>query len=170
MSYSKRYYENIEREEMAQAIVLARMATELFNPKSMIDIGCGTGFYADQFPCPARKIDITPNKGVEVVDISKPVDLGKFDLAICLEVLEHIDEEFSDIAVENIKNCCNRVILSCAMPNQPGENHVNCQRQSYWEEKFGWKRDFLNEMNIVYAISKVPHTFWMLRNLMILEK
>lgn len=57
------------------------------------------------------------------------------DLAICLEVAEHLPAERAEPLVAML--CRSDVVLfSAAVPGQPGTGHVNCQPPAYWAEIF----------------------------------
>jgi SAM-dependent methyltransferase len=179
--YTREYYRAINEEEAPQAKAVADKITEIYSPKSVVDIGCGTGLYLKEFTCPIKVgIDISQSAldeavtdGLSLMDITNSVVVPTmFDVAICFEVLEHIPQEDANKAVLNICMFSRIIILSAAAPNQPGLNHVNCQTQQYWEEKFGacgYHRNYLNEFWIAHSAWTVPHTLWMVRNLMVFE-
>lgn len=78
-----------------------------------------------------------PYKFFESKDLSKKVDLkGKWDMAISLEVAEHIKEENSDVFVDNLCNASDIILFSAAVPLTGGTDHVNEQYASYWISKF----------------------------------
>ena len=73
-----------------------------------------------------------------VHDLRLPVDAGgKFDLVICLEVIEHLPK----IDVENVLintltfHTKDLLLLSAAEPGQEGTGHINLQPKSYWVKK-----------------------------------
>lgn len=122
----------------------------IFKPKSIIDVGCGLGNWIEV----AKKMgaeDITGVDGSYVdrsllkidekefveCDLTKPFDLGrKFDLAICLEVAEHLPETSADTLVQSIVAHTDVVMFSAAIPGQGGQNHINEQWPTYWQELF----------------------------------
>jgi hypothetical protein len=70
-------------------------------------------------------------------DFQKPiVSDRRFELAISLEVAEHLPESCADAFVESITRLADFVVFSAAIPGQGGVNHINEQWQSYWAEKF----------------------------------
>lgn len=115
--------------------------------RSVIDIGCGTGAW----------ISIAKTLGAQIlgvdgyVDSTKllidddefvPLDLirGHFDcygwdLALCLEVAEHLPEECSAKLVESLCSA-DFVLFSAAIPNQGGVGHINEQLLTWWETLF----------------------------------
>jgi hypothetical protein len=59
-----------------------------------------------------------------------------FDLAISLEVAEHLPEEAADAFVESLTRLASVVLFSAAAPYQGGEHHVNERWPVYWAERF----------------------------------
>jgi len=123
---------------------------ELFNPKSVIDIGCGIGTWLSVF----KENNVLEFIGVDggYVDKSKlmiPLDRfisadlrlpfrypKRFDLAISLEVAEHLPSESSEPFVDTLVNLSDVILFSAAVPGQGGQNHINEQWVNYWQEKF----------------------------------
>jgi len=183
--YSLEYYQALNREEGPQAKALAEAITELYHPQSVIDLGCATGLYLEPFTCRVTGLDFSKAAFDERVLRIAPQDCILFDLtnadfrpmkhdvALCLEVVEHIGCEHADTLVANICKASDTIGMTAAPPAQAGLNHVNCQPQSYWEEKFaqhGFKRDYHDEYQLVYAVWQVLHTVWIIRNLMVFKK
>src|SRR5262249_14104781 len=74
---------------------------------------------------------------IVVADISKPLDCERrFDLAICLEVAEHLPSDCAADLVTNLCNAADVVLFSAATPGQGGTRHINEQRPSYWSHLF----------------------------------
>lgn len=183
--YSKEYYQSINKDESTQASKLAEVIKEMYRPNSVIDIGCGTGLYLKDIDCYKFGFDFSKDAfDPEVIqvkrefvvtrDLTQPFEpKSKFDIAICFEVLEHIGSEYSDIIAENISKYADILIVTASPPGQAGLNHVNCQPQWYWNEKFeklGFHRDYFDEYQIVSKIFQVHHTIWIIRNLMVYKK
>lgn len=125
---------------------------EMLSPQSVVDVGCGTGTFLHVFENHGvKKIlgldgdwvnreqlakNISPDKFM-VVDLEKGIDVDeKFDLAVCLEVLEHLGEEYADNVVKSLTQLSNIILFSAAIPGQPGQNHVNGQWPEYWIQQF----------------------------------
>lgn len=120
--------------------------------KSLLDLGCGVGGYLEG----ALSAGICHLVGVEynytaaepfiseairpyIVqgDVTKPLDYGKFDLVMSIEVAEHINPDGTDEYVANMITAAKGpIILSAAPPGQTGNNHINCQPKAFWDEKF----------------------------------
>lgn len=162
--YSLEYFAGINRIEADQAAKLAEWAIENLWPSRVVDFGAATGLYLEPFKriYTPRKVDIL---GLELSnnafdpkvarapgyvlkhDITLPVgpETERFDLALCIEVLEHIPEEFTDQVIRNICAAGLTVIISAAVPGQGGEHHHNEQPHQYWIDKFTAHGKKLNE-------------------------
>jgi len=94
------------------------------NPKTIIDVGCGEGQWADVLPGEYLGIDIAenmikiakqryPNKKFKVVSLEDAprVINKKFDLAFCYTVFEHIPEENMEKAIKSLKKIAKKAII-----------------------------------------------------------
>lgn len=154
-NYTVEYFEMINENEAEQARRLADWIVKRFAPKSVIDFGCATGLYIEPFTRLYYKNEGIQIKGIELSDnaqdprvVRAPGYIEKFDLSLdffpafkynvglCVEVLEHIPEEFADTIVHNIARNSETCIVSAARPGQGGEYHHNEQLPEYWIKKF----------------------------------
>jgi SAM-dependent methyltransferase len=118
-------------------------------PRSVLDVGCGTGTWTravrdygvadvlgiDGNPLPPEAL-ISPSE-FRLVDFTTPWNLGRrFDMALCLEVAEHLDERHARLFVECLTNHADTIVFSAACPGQGGQHHVNCQWPTYWQALF----------------------------------
>jgi hypothetical protein len=70
-------------------------------------------------------------------DLTKGVHLGEsFDLALSLEVAEHLPPDAADGFVKLIASSADAVVFSAAFVGQPGAGHVNTRPHSYWAARF----------------------------------
>jgi hypothetical protein len=70
-------------------------------------------------------------------DLTKPLNLQKrFDLAISLEVAEHLPESCADVFVATLCSLSDAVLFSAAVPGQGGTGHLNEQWPDYWGTRF----------------------------------
>jgi SAM-dependent methyltransferase len=132
------------------AIEVVPLLIQKFNPKSVIDIGCGLGDWLNIFQQNGvenilgvdgswvNKSDLYIDKRLfQETDLAQSFRLDrKFDLAMSLEVAEHLPESAADTFIDTLTNLSDKIIFSAAIPNQGGQNHINEQWHSYWIEKF----------------------------------
>jgi SAM-dependent methyltransferase len=119
-------------------------------PNSLLDIGCGTGTWlraavelgvsdvagVDGVHAPEGSLFIDKDK-IAFLDLTAPFKLNRrFDVALCLEVAEHLPESSADILISSIVAHADTILFSAAIPGQAGQHHVNCRWPSYWQEKF----------------------------------
>src|SRR5262249_16044265 len=119
-------------------------------PKSVVDVGCGIGTFLNVFLengvndvlgidgawVDRGQLYIDEKYFVEA-DLEQPLKPGrKFDLAICLEVAEHLRPESADAFVEWLCSLSDTIVFSAAIPGQGGDNHLNEQPFEYWQNKF----------------------------------
>jgi SAM-dependent methyltransferase len=122
-------------------------------PGSLLDIGCGTGTWlraaldagvtdlqgVDGIELPDAEF-LVPKKYFVMGDLTKRLHLSRrFDLAISLEVAEHLEPAYADVIVESLTSHADNVLFSAACPGQPGQHHVNCQWPAYWQSLFNSK-------------------------------
>jgi SAM-dependent methyltransferase len=123
---------------------------KMFRPASVLDVGCGIGTWLKVFEEQGVKdivgidgdhvnrklLKILPDNFL-VRDLTKPWDLGrKFDLLISLEVAEHLPESCSDLFIEALVKHADVILFSAAIPGQGGQNHLNEQWPTFWQQKF----------------------------------
>ena len=140
-------YTNMDEEEKPFADNLAKWIKKYYNPKEVVDVGCGSGIYVDSLrdeKIKAVGYDINDIvEGKKFLTKKSIFDLNhKSELIICLEVAEHIETEHNDDIVnklyENLK-LGGTLIFTAAHLGQQGIGHINCQTKDYWWEKFAEK-------------------------------
>lgn len=137
------YDHSANSHDQTSAQVLATyIHAHLGSPKRIVDWGCGTGLLGKALEALGHTvtyidgIDAVTDRPVRVMDLTQETDVQTHDVAICLEVGEHLPEEFSDQLVRNICTSADMVFFSGAIPTQGGQNHVNCQWPDWWQEIF----------------------------------
>jgi hypothetical protein len=71
------------------------------------------------------------------LDLHQPITINeRFDLAICLEVAEHLSSNRAESLIQDLCQLSPVVCFSAAISNQGGQNHINEQMQSYWHRIF----------------------------------
>lgn len=150
VSYSPEFYKTIAAGTRRSAEVIVPTVMGLIRPKSVVDVGCGLGGWLLVF----RKHGVGNILGLDgsyvdqgmleisdaefhVVDLGERIELEQmYDLAISLEVAEHLPEEAAGQFVETLTRLSPVVLFSAAIPFQGGEHHVNEQWPEYWGEHF----------------------------------
>ncbi|WP_127753228.1 class I SAM-dependent methyltransferase [Devosia sp. 1566] len=116
---------------------------------SAADIGCGTG----TFLVAALELGATKTFGFEgdwvgpemqddarIVfmsnDLEKPLAAPKVDLALSLEVAEHLSPARAASFVADLVAMAPAVLFSAAIPGQGGVGHLNERWQSFWATHF----------------------------------
>lgn len=144
----------IVHEETPQADALGELLLKHLNPRSVFDIGCGPGIYLLPFQkadcevfgvdgCSAAGRSLTPET-YRQVDLRAPwadsllskMCVGGFDLALCIEVAEHLRPEYASFLVYSATRISDTVFWSAARPGQGGHGHFNEQPKSYWINLF----------------------------------
>jgi SAM-dependent methyltransferase len=126
------------------------LITNKIKVNSVLDVGCGLGGWLSVFS--KNNInDIVGIDGAHVVktdllipadkfvthDLTHEINLNrKFDLAVCLEVAEHLPETSANAIVKTLTNHADIILFSSAIIGQEGQNHINEQWFSYWQTKF----------------------------------
>lgn len=74
-------------------------------------------------------------------DLAEPLELGReFDLAISLEVAEHLPPSVAEVFVDSLVRHAPAVLFSAAVPGQGGTNHLNEQWPSVWAAIFAQRQ------------------------------
>jgi hypothetical protein len=124
---------------------------QLVPAESVVDVGCGIGTWVSEFVAAGVRtvegmdgayVDRTmlrfPEAHFRPVDLAEPLTCARqYDLAVCLEVAEHLPESRADGLVKDLVHLSPAVLFSAAVPGQGGTEHINEQHLSYWAEKFG---------------------------------
>jgi hypothetical protein len=149
-TYSTEFFSGNQGPSLQSAQEVMPMILKLVCPKSILDLGCGVGTWLSA----AKQLNITDFLGVDgdyvdrsmlhipsaqfqSHDLTKPVNLGrKFDLAMSLEVAEHLDERCAKTFVTSLTQHAPVVLFSAAIPYQGGNSHVNEQWPDYWIDLF----------------------------------
>lgn len=118
----------------------AYMAQILPKNQKVIDFGCGNAFYCAElakkgFRCMGVEgfpLNNFLHDDVLIQDLTEPFTIAVTGSVISLEVAEHIDKRYEQIFLDNITGHCNgMLIVSWALPGQPGIGHINCQPKEY---------------------------------------
>ncbi len=148
--YDNRFYNILHNTSEESAQMVVPLVMDLLKPGSVLDVGCGEGSWLNTF----QTHGVTDVYGVDgdwveldklkidgalfkTQDLNLPLNLDrKFDLAMSVEVAEHLEETSAETFVDTLTGHSNTILFSAAIPFQMGFNHINEQWQDYWVEKF----------------------------------
>lgn len=150
-SYDAAYYGPngpAENRDSAQHVV--PLVSSLIHPSSVVDVGCGSGAWLDVFRkhgasrilgLDGYNVDpawlCIPQDCFRALDLSKPFQVAEvFDLAVCLEVAEHLPKDAAPGFIQSLARLAPGVLFSAAVPLQGGTHHVNEQWPGYWQDLF----------------------------------
>ena len=132
------------------ATAVRAILEQWFDFQSILDLGCGTGNWLHCLSTGSNRTiqglemeifdDATlsiPSSLILHLDLGRHVNLHRrFDLALCLEVAEHLDPACASTIVENCVRHSDIVLFSAALPGQQGLRHLNERPAEYWEDLF----------------------------------
>jgi len=148
--YAPDFFKTLGRDAETSARRLVPMLMDLVRPNSVIDVGCGNGAWLAVFGehgitdmlgvdgpwVPADQVRIRPSQLMRF-DLTQPLQLDRrFDLALCLEVGEHLPAASARGFVQSLSRLAPVIAFSAAIPFQGGNKHVNEQWPDYWQALF----------------------------------
>jgi SAM-dependent methyltransferase len=117
-------------------------------PRSILDVGCGTGRALDFFGDRSvqRLVGLEGShllkrraqhpERIRIANLNRAVLLAeKFDLVFSFEVAEHIHPRYAENYVTTLTSNGDTVVMSAAPPGQGGHLHWNEQPPQYWIER-----------------------------------
>jgi 2-polyprenyl-3-methyl-5-hydroxy-6-metoxy-1,4-benzoquinol methylase len=165
---------------------MAKSMVDCFQPRTVIDVGCGTGALLEAFrnlncqvcgleyseaalaycrkrELPVRKFNIGRDQ----------IDRKQYDLAVSFEVAEHLAPWTAERFVDLLCRSSSLVVISAAIPGQGGVDHINEQPRSYWIAKFK-RRSFVldekttNQFSSDWKLAGI--SLWYHENVMVFER
>ena len=148
--YSARDSNTRESAEKILALLMARLPPI----NSAIDVGCGVGTWLAALrrsgiidvqgiegPWVRHELLEIPREQLFETDMSALLSSGdrwprRYDLAISLEVAEHLPARSASDFVGFLCDAADFILFSAASPHQGGRHHVNEQWPEYWAELF----------------------------------
>ena len=122
---------------------------------SAVDVGCGVGTWLSVLR--ERGVDTVrgfdgawvradlptiPRESFIAVDLTERIPKSdRFDLAISVEVAEHLRRLAAETFVDSLVDLSDFVLFSAAIPHQGGKHHLNERWQDYWAGLF-WARGY----------------------------
>lgn len=149
MTYSKDFFANAADGSRRGAVSILGLVAAWIDPRSAIDVGCGTGIWlrvlkdrgakvrgVDGAYVDAAGLEI-PRESFVPHDLEAPLPaLESADLVISMETAEHLSAARAASFVADLCRLAPVVLFSAAIPEQGGTAHINEQWPEYWVEKF----------------------------------
>jgi hypothetical protein len=150
ISYSEKFFAGQKDLSYKSAQQIIPIVQQFVPVRSVCDVGCGVGTWLRAF-LEAGVQDVVgldgyyvdkslleiPGSAFHEVDLLQVLRLNRsFDVAISLEVAEHLPESRSISFVEDLTRLAPVVLFSAAIPRQGGTAHINEQWQSHWAAIF----------------------------------
>lgn len=148
--YSDAFYAQQSGGSLSSARAIVPIAVDLISPSSVVDVGCGIGTWAlafaehgvaDVYGMDGDYVDrdslLIDRDRFEAVDLTAGIECDReFDLAVSLEVGEHLTPECSQQFVRDLTRLAPAVLFSAAVPFQGGSDHINERWQDDWAAMF----------------------------------
>ncbi len=149
--YDDAFYEEKMSGSYVSATLFLEYLFEFFLPRTVVDVGCGRGAwlkacknlgvkalsgYDGQWNSQQAMVD--SDIVFETRDLAQPLICreGRFDLAMSLEVAEHLDPSVAKTFIRSLTGLSDLVLFGAAFTGQGGLHHINEQPHSYWAKYF----------------------------------
>lgn len=180
-TYNAQFYDEITPLSIRSAGVIAPLLIRHLQPASVIDVGCGAGAWLAAFEL-GGVTDIMGLEGSWVDTAQLHVDAAKivaadlqhppaidrqFDLAMSLEVAEHLEPASAARFVAFLTGLAPVVMFSGAAPQQGGHGHKNEQWPAYWAALFA--AEGFHALDIVrpYVWGNTDVSYWYSQNIVV---
>ncbi|HMP71838.1 MAG TPA: class I SAM-dependent methyltransferase [Kiritimatiellia bacterium] len=150
VAYDNEHHLRSRERGLRSAASITRLVYPLVQPHSVVDVGCGLGYWLKSFLDAGAEhvlgidgdyIDraqlAIPADCFRIMDLNRPTPVEEgFDLAISIEVAEHLRPDSGEAFVGFLCGLSQQVLFSAAIPGQPGHNHINPRWPGYWKSLF----------------------------------
>jgi hypothetical protein len=149
--YGRDFYKDSYQGTVYSARTVLSIVLDALPPVySVIDFGCGVGTWLsvlkEKGVRETQGLDghwveqdllKIPKRDFREVDFEETITSDKkYDLAMTLEVAEHLSPKNAIRFVDSLVTASDFVLFSAAIPFQGGRNHINEQWQGYWADMF----------------------------------
>lgn len=185
--YNKEYYDNYDInlgkvnykncEELKQVLKsAAKNIVDDLNPKTVLDVGCATGHLVEalrdlgveaygidisKYAIENVREDIKPYCAVCSCAESLPKNFPKkYDLVFSNEVIEHLYEEDTEKAINNICTMSDLILLGTTSSDFEDKTHLNVRQREHWAKMLA-KNGMFNRLDYSAAyLSKDMHLYY----------
>ena len=149
--YQEEFYSQRHQQTIYSAERILRLVLDILPPvNSAVDFGCGVGTWLAVL----REMGVSRVRGLEgswvnrdllqieehellQVNFEQEIQLGdQYDLAISLEVAEHLSPAAAKPFIRSLTAAADQVLFSAAIPQQGGTRHLNEHWPDYWVDLF----------------------------------
>jgi SAM-dependent methyltransferase len=149
-AYDAAFYDDQTEGSLRSARIVLPVVFALHRPASLVDVGCGQGTWL----AAAEELGVedltgldgdwvdraklrSPRMTFRAVDLAAPIAFDRrYDLALSVEVAEHLPASAADGFVAALCAASDAVLFSAAAPFQGGTDHVHEARASAWAARF----------------------------------
>lgn len=149
-AYDQQFYRELDVTAATSARVVVPLLLSRIAVRSVVDFGCGDGGWLSVFleqgvqdvlgldgPWIDEGLLKIPADRFHRQRLDEPVRLRRrFDLAMSLEVAEHLPPQRAGDFVAELTGLAPVVLFSAAIPGQGGHHHENEQWPAYWAGRF----------------------------------
>ena len=168
------YFANRKNLEVRH-FIMSNQWVNYFKSKKVLDLGCGVGIYGyamsiygveyQGLELSKWAVENTPYKNlkIKVGDIRDPHEFKDFDLVLCVDVLEHLEEEDLDQVLANVKTYGKNFLFSIPFlgdPNLELDSTHKIKKEKQW---------WINKLTNHFKVKEVPDYFSFKHQLLIGE-
>jgi len=151
-AYGEGFMKFLELDHGWSSWLLGQILWLMFKPKSAVEFGCGTGAVLASlmergvnvrgYDNSAATKEFAARLNSELPSCITQADLAGYvkadlsDLAISIEVLEHLPEEAAPLAVKSIADAAPLAVITACPPIGRNPLHLNEQPFEYWMQLF----------------------------------
>lgn len=151
--YTTNFYRGRDDRSAYSAHAVLKLLFSVLPPiESAVDYGCGVGtwlaeaqrqgvrrvqgYEGDWLDRSLLEIDASAFEHYNFDNLDSRPPQGHYDLALCLEVAEHLPAERAGDLLDALTTSADVVLFSAAIPDQGGKGHVNERWPDYWSDGF----------------------------------
>jgi SAM-dependent methyltransferase len=158
--YSQNFYLSVDDRASATATEVFKVLSVYLRTESILDVGCGSGAWLEaglksgikratgvDLGSSIKVVENNPNLKPNIANHTLKLIVRDFvedstagfiksDLAMSLEVVEHLPEHVGRNLIQRLTESADFIVFSGAQPGQGGTYHINEQPLRYWVEEF----------------------------------